>query len=457
MAIILIPRILIERRHPGATIAWLLIIGLFPFVGVPVYFLIGGRRVKKISKKKDWCAMEESTDILASIKDELPPNNRKIADLLMHAGMFSPSANNKVNIIDDGMTAYKVLVNLLENATSSIEISTFILGRDDVGRTLVNLLACKAKEGVKVRLLLDALGCLRTKGKYVKPIKDAGGEVAVFFPLLPLRRRWSANLRNHRKMVIVDENRAMIGGMNLAREYMGPDPYQKRWKDVCMVISGKGAEHIRNVFIQDWVYSTGKVFDRNLLPPSVFKNTVNNSVIQVVGDGPDVNERPLYSGVLAALNQARENIWAVTPYFVPDDPITASLELAARTGCDVRLIIPERSNHPLVDLAGRSFLPELMDAGVHLYCYQPGMLHAKLISIDRQLAVVGSANMDMRSFYLNFEIATFLYSLKDVEEVSKVIESIMGKSRRISRDEITQKSSVRKFTEDICRVFSPLL
>jgi len=457
LAIILVPRILIERRHPGATVAWLLIIGLFPFVGVPVYFLIGGRRVQKISKKKDWHATVESFGALPFIDYELPPNNRKIADLLINAGMFSPSADNKVNIIDDGITAYNDLVNLIENATRSIEISTFILGRDDVGRALVEILSRKAREGVKVRLLLDALGCFRTKGKFVQPIKNDGGQVAVFFPLLPLRRRWSANLRNHRKMAIVDGNSAMIGGMNLAQEYMGPDPYIKRWKDVCMVVSGKSAEHIRNVFIQDWVYSTEKTFDHNMLPPSSFQGGGGNSIIQVVGDGPDVPERPLYSGILAALHQAQESIFVVTPYFVPDDPITASLELAARMGCDVRLIIPEHSNHPLVDLAGRSFLSELMDAGVKFYCYQPGMLHAKLISIDKEMAVVGSANMDMRSFYLNFEIATFLYSPQDVGEVSKVMESILGNSRRITRIEIVQKSNIRKFSEDICRVFSPLL
>ena len=145
--------------------------------------------------------------------------------------------------------------------------------------------------------------------------------------------------------------------------------------------------------------------------------------------------------------------WIVAHIF----QIAASLELAARMGCDVKLIIPERSNHPMVDLAGRSFLPELMDAGVKLYCYQPGMLHAKLISIDGELAVVGSANMDMRSFYLNFEIATFLYDPKDVSEVIRVMESIMEKSRQISKEEIAQKSNIRKFIEDICRVFSPLL
>lgn len=224
-----------------------------------------------------------------------------------------------------------------------------------------------------------------------------------------------------------------------------------------MVISGKGSEHMRNVFIQDWIYSTGEIFDHNLLPHSAIQEAGNNSLIQVVCDGPDVNERPLYSGILGALHQAQESIFIVTPYFVPDDPITASLELAARTGCDVRLIIPEQSNHPLVDLAGRSFLPELMDAGVNFYCYQPGMLHAKLISIDRELAVLDSANMDMRSFYLNFEITAFLYGPKDVGEVIRVMESIMGKSRQISKEEIAQKSNVRKFTEDICRVFSPLL
>jgi len=161
--------------------------------------------------------------------------------------------------------------------------------------------------------------------------------------------------------------------------------------------------------------------------------------------------------VLAALSQARESVWVTTPYFVPDEPLSAALELAARMGCDVRLIIPERSNHPLVDLAGRSFLPDLVAAGVHFYFYQPGMLHAKLIAIDQQLAVVGSANMDIRSFQLNFEIASFLYTPGDVQQITQVIEGILRQSRQVSKEELEKKSKIREFSEDICRIFSPLL
>jgi len=457
LAIILIPRILFERRHPGATIAWLLAIALVPFLGVPLYFLIGGKRIKRISREKDWGMRNMETFAQDPDDGNLLPGGRKIARLLTRAGTFPPVPNNKVVIIDDGVVAYTTLVNLLENARESIEIATFILGRDEVGRAIVDLLARKAKQGVEVRLLIDAYGCLLSRGKFVQPLKDAGGRVGVFMPILPLRRRWSANLRNHRKMAIVDGCHSLVGGMNLAREYMGPTSYKKRWKDVCMIVTGSAVDHLRTVFWQDWTYCTGEAFDRGLFSPVVSTNGDNGSTVQVVGAGPDIPERPLYSGVLAALSQARESVWVVTPYFVPDEPLSAALELAARMGCDVRLIIPERSNHPLVDLAGHSFLPDFLAAGVQFYFYQPGMLHAKLIAIDRQLAVVGSANMDIRSFQLSFEIVSFLYTPEDVRQVTRVIEGMLRQSRQVSKEEVEQKSKIREFSEDICRVFSPLL
>ena len=456
-ALILIPRILLERHHPGATIAWLLAIGLIPYLGVPLYFLIGGKRIRKISREKDYGMMDKNFDHKPHEIAFLSPDIRKIAGLLMHTGYFPPAMDNKITIIDDGITTYTTLVGLLKNAEKSIEIATFILGRDDVGKALVSLLAQKAKQGVKVRLLLDAYGCMRSHGRFVQSIKDAGGRVGVFLPMLPLRRRWSANLRNHRKLAVFDGCHALTGGMNLAKEYMGPTPFDKRWKDVCTVITGSGVEHLRAIFQQDWAFSTGETsvssFACPVNPPVIKKG----SLVQVVEDGPDITGRPLYSGVLAAINQARESIRVVSPYFVPDEPLSAALELAARMGRDVKIIVPEKSNHPLVDLASRSFLPDLMAAGVRFYYYQPGMLHAKLISIDRELAIVGSANMDIRSFQLNFEIATFLYGPGDVRQVIDVMEVLTGDSRQVTREEVENKNKFREFAEDICRVFSPLL
>ena len=457
-ALILIPRILLERHHPGATVAWLLAIGLIPYLGVPLYFLIGGKRIQKISREKDCGMMDKDCDHRSQQIAFLSPDIRKIAGLLMHTGYFQPSMDNKITIIDDGITTYTTLVGLLKNAEKSIEIATFILGRDDVGKALVSLLAQKARQGVKVRLLLDAYGCMRSHRRFVQPIRDAGGRVGVFLPMLPLRRRWSANLRNHRKLAIFDGCHALTGGMNLAKEYMGPTPFDKRWKDVCMVITGSGVEHLRAVFRQDWAFSTGETsVSSSTCPVNNPPLVRNGSLVQVVGDGPDITGRPLYSGVLAAINQAKESIRVVSPYFVPDEPLFAALELAAHMGCDVRIIVPEKSNHPLVDLASRSFLPDLMAAGVRFYYYQPGMLHAKLISIDRELAIVGSGNMDIRSFQLNFEIATFLYGTCDVRQVIEVIETLTRDSRQVTKEEVEIKNKFREFAEDICRVFSPLL
>ncbi|MBW2094116.1 MAG: cardiolipin synthase [Deltaproteobacteria bacterium] len=456
LAIILIPRILLERRHPGATIAWVLAIGLVPYLGVPLYFLIGGRRIKKISLTKDWGRRGEKPNPDLPTLEVLPADNQEIAQLLVRAGTFPPDQSNAITIIDDGIKAYDGLVNLLRGAQESIEVATFILGRDEVGRALVQILAQKAREGLEVRLLLDALGSLRARGRFVQPLLDAGGKVGIFLPLLPLRRRWSANLRNHRKMTVVDGDKAFLGGMNLAREYMGPRLYRNRWKDVSMMIAGPGARYVRNIFWQDWRYSTDEPIPPGVLCPVPQESSGDGSILQVVGDGPDVPERPLYSGVLAALNRARKSIWVVTPYFVPDDALSAALALAARMGCDVRLIMPEKSNHPLVDLAGHSFLVDLMHAGVRFFCYQPGMLHAKLIAIDERLAVVGSANMDIRSFQLNFEIATFLYDAQSVKEVLGVMNGVLKECMEIGMAEITRKTRLRRFSEDICRVFSPL-
>jgi len=456
LAILLIPRILLERRHPGATIAWVLAIGLVPFLGVPLYFLIGGRRIKKVSRKKDWSLPRENTDSAVPALDHLPVDSQKIACLMMQTSIFPPSLGNSIDIIDDGIEAYKTLFNMLESAKKSIEIATFILGHDEVGKTIIQLLAKKAEEGLEVRLLLDALGSMRTSGHFPDPLRNAGGKVGTFLPILPVRRRWSANLRNHRKLTVVDGYKAFVGGMNIAREYMGPRPYKKRWKDVSMVITGTGAGYIRSIFWQDWTFSTNESIAPDIVNQVPLSFQPDNSIIQVVGDGPDIPERPLYSGVLAALNRARKNIWVVTPYFVPDDALSESLALAARMGADVRLIMPEKSNHPLVDLAGHSYIDDLMQSGVHFYFYQPGMLHAKLISIDDTLAVVGSANMDIRSFQLNFEIANFLYDAKSVEKVASVIQSIIKKSRKVTFQEIAEKNKLRRFSEDICRVFSPL-
>ncbi len=457
LAIVLIPRILLERRHPGATVAWILAIGLVPYVGVPLYFLIGGRRVEKVAHKNDCRVVEMDIESDAPVFAAIPERGRRIAHILVRSGILPPSRDNRIEIIDDGIKAYETLFNLIEGAKRSVEIATFILGKDEVGGSLLRLLVKKAEEGVEVRLLLDALGCLRTRGRFVDPLRRAGGQVGIFLPILPLRRRSSANLRNHRKMAIADGEKAFVGGMNLAKEYMGPMPYSARWKDVSVLITGGAVDHVRYFFWRDWSFATSEGTDAFDFCPVSFSRGRDGQVIQVVGDGPDANERPLYSGVLAALNRAGKSIWIVTPYFVPDDALSASLMLAARMGCQVHIIIPEKSNHPLVDLAGRSYISDLMRSGVRFYFYQPGMLHAKLFVIDHQIAVVGSANMDIRSFQLNFEIANFLYDEKSVEDVLGAVRRIMSDSREISQEEMGQKGRLRTFSEDLCRVFSPLL
>jgi len=247
LAIVLIPRILLERRHPGATLAWILAIGLLPYVGVPLYFLIGGKRIKRIVDTMDR-PPEKYPDSSCVPAEDMYPSLSRISNLMVRTGAYYPVIGNRCRVVDDGVEAFHALVELIERAEVSIEITTFILGRDDVGRRLVALLARKARQGVKVKLLLDALGCFLTKGRFVQPLRDAGGQVGIFLPLLPTRSRWAANLRNHRKMVIVDGRQALVGGMNLAKNYLGPASYKKRWKDAILLLEGVAVAHLRNVF-----------------------------------------------------------------------------------------------------------------------------------------------------------------------------------------------------------------
>ncbi|MBN2232073.1 MAG: PLDc N-terminal domain-containing protein [Deltaproteobacteria bacterium] len=507
LALVLVPRILLERRHPGATVAWLLAIGLVPFLGVPLYFLIGGKRIRRIARDMAWGVFPPP-----AAGPAVPGDFHHVCELMTASGAFSPAGLDGFRIIDDGTAAYERVVELIGDAGHSIEVATFILGRDAVGRELVSLLAHKAREGVEVRLLLDGFGSFFTRWGFVRPLREMGGKVGVFLPLFPFRRRWSANLRNHRKMIIVDSRKALVGGMNLAADYLGPRCSGRHWKDILMELDGAVVAQFRQVFAHDWHYTTGeemvlgdaataKPLPVDPPPPAASTAAVGagiaaaerNSVmvspavagdppdgrmpavgdlsarlsvgvpvarcrpVQLVADGPDFERRPLYAGVLAALHQARESIWVVTPYFVPDEPLSAALELAARMGRDVRLVVPERSNHPLVDLAAGSYLTELVHAGARLYRYRPGMMHAKMIVIDGRLAISGSANVDIRSFQLNFELATFFFHAADVAAVRLAAERIIAASRLVLPRDMRQKSRGREFAEDLCRVFSPLL
>lgn len=455
LALFVIARLFAEKRQPGNTFAWLLIIVLAPYVGVPLYLLFGGRKLKRL--------MAAKTRMSPSLDGSTPPFDLSSQTLptvqtINASGACPPTAGNRVQLLESGEDAYAALVDQIHHARHSIHITTFILGRDDTGKKLVRLLAARAREGVEVRLLLDAVGCLFSSGRYVQPLRDAGGEVAKFLPVLPFTSRSSANLRNHRKIAIFDEHTAIVGGHNLAREYMGPSFWRKRWRDFGAMISGPGAALLNEVFLADWAFATAQPMESLKRPPlPEARRFEGESSLQVVVSGPDVSGDPLYEGIISMIQEARRAIRIITPYFIPDEVLFRSLLVKARAGVAITLIVPARSNHPITDYAGRHYTRELRKAGVRVMHYANGMMHAKAIIVDDRIGMLGSANFDLRSLFVNFEIGVLLYTRDDVLAMSRWADRLLLDCREPKKERHKRLRVLGNVAEDLCRLFAPLL
>jgi cardiolipin synthase A/B len=451
LAVFAIARLMSERKQPGNTFAWLLAIVFVPYVSVPLFLIFGGRKIRRLAARKAR---------LCPVVPGAPPSpaaNTFAARVLTLNGACPPVGGNRVQFQPSGEDSFHELERQIRQAKHTIHIMTFILGRDGVGRRIVKLLAQRAREGVKVRLLLDALGCFPTKGGFCDPIRRAGGEVVSFMPMLPLQTRGSANLRNHRKIAVFDHRVALIGGRNLAAEYMGPAPLKRRWRDFGAIIEGPAVSLLDEIFIADWAFASGQPIDQlhAEIPPGA-PVAVGNSELQIVASGPDVQGDPLYEGLLSLVQQAERSIWIVTPYFIPDEVLQRSLMVQARAGIDVRLVVPAKSNHPITDLARKHFLRELQRAGVKVLLYGPGMNHAKVILIDEATGVWGSANMDLRSLFVNFEAAAVTYSADDAATLSGWMRGVFAHSKPMPVPK-KEPGLFPSLSEELGRLIAPLL
>ena len=455
LAFFLVARLLAEKRQPGNTFAWLLVIVLIPYVGVPLYLLFGGRKLQRLIARKSRIAPSlEGSNPPFDLAGQLLPTVQTINA----SGTCPPTGGNNVRLVVTGEEMFATLAQQIREAKHSIHITTFILGHDETGRKIVKLLAARAREGVKVRLLLDAVGSMFTSRHFVKPLREAGGEVARFLPVIPLTFRSTANLRNHRKIAVFDQHTAIVGGHNLAREYMGSTPWRKRWRDFGAIISGPAAALLNEVFLADWAFASGQSLDKlhkEIMPEA--RRPEGASATQVVVSGPDVVGDPLYEGIISMIQEAHTSIWIITPYFIPDEVLFRSLMVKARAGVEVLLIVPARSNHPITDYARRHYLRELSKAGATIMHYGPGMMHSKAIIIDERMAMIGSANFDLRSLFVNFEVGVLLYSAPDVAAMKAWAKELLGFCREPKKERRKKFRIVGNVLEDLCRLLAPLL
>ncbi|MBI1853418.1 MAG: PLDc N-terminal domain-containing protein [Planctomycetes bacterium] len=445
LGVVLVAIVLKQRRPAASTLSWLLAIVLVPYLGVPLYLMLGGRKFKQRASKK--------APLYPAVREEpLPPGGaRDLERILRTAGTPAASDGNAVLLFDSGESAFNALAEMIAGAHRSIRIATFILGDDTAGNGILERLEAKARAGVEVRLLLDALFARRANRSRLASLERAGGKVAFFMPLVHIPFRGRSNLRNHRKIVLADGVRAMVGGMNIAEEYMGPTARAGRWRDLAMRVEGPAAGDLDAIFCSDWAFAAHETLVASTPVPAPVAHS--GATVQVVASGPDVPEEPIYDAILSALFEARARVWIATPYFVPDETLARALLLAVRRGVDVRVLVPWPSNHFTADLAGGRYLRALERAGARIYLFRDAMMHAKTIVVDRDFGILGSVNFDLRSLFLDYEISLVVYSRPEVDRIARWFEDTFPKTG----NRLPALSWARSLGEDVGRLLAPLL
>ncbi|WP_295936277.1 cardiolipin synthase [uncultured Alistipes sp.] len=454
LGIILI--VITENRNPLKTLPWIIVLLLAPIIGLLFYFFFGQnlskqRIISRRTRKRITMQLEEADH--AGIPD-LPEEYRSLARLLENTTHSVPLYGSRIEVYTDGKSKMKSLLDQIAQARHHIHIQYYILCDDKTGRKLRDALVAKAREGIEVRILYDDMGSSSVKKKFFEGMRQEGIEVCAFlhvkFPLFTSK----VNYRNHRKIVVIDGRVGYIGGMNIADRYVRGTKWGT-WRDTHFKIEGSGTAGLQISFLSDWSATT----KQHISGPKYFPPTerFTDDIMQIVPSGPFGKWRTLLQADSYAIARARKRIWIQTPYYLPSDVLNFTLQEAALAGIDVRLMLPKRSDSKVVDLASHSYLDDMMKAGVKIWFYTPGFLHSKLLIIDDMLTVIGSANMDFRSFEHNFEVNAFVYDQEFTERMEAVFEKDMEKCHALTPGEWFNRPRGRRIMESLMRVFSPLL
>ena len=413
---VLASRALYQRRHPSAAIAWVVMLTLLPYVALPLYFMFGSRKVPGGPR----VALPDATVVRSNGLDDLAAWSRRLAGAM---GLPNAAGYEELRIHQDGAEALQALRELIEGATTTLDVCTFVFARDSLGKEIAELLMQRARAGVRVRVLLDGFGVWLGGHFNLGSLRAAGIEVVKFVPALQSAVR-GLNLRNHRKMLLADGERLWTGGRNLAAEYfLGEARLAKpAWHDLTFDLRGALAWQAQQRFDLDWNYAAHRPAARPPTTPAASAGANDDTPLaQLIPSGPDQIDDTVQALVVSGAFMARQRILAVTPYFVPDAALLMALTLAARRGVAVDFVLPARSNHRLADVARNRPLRDLARAGARVWLTDH-MVHAKAVVIDDALALVGSANLDARSLFLNYEMMTAFYREADVLGFASWIE-----------------------------------
>ncbi len=461
-----------QRRNPTSVWAWLMVLYFIPIVGFVLYLIICQDfhkskmfRVKEIEDSLTEPIQYQSQKIHQLIERE--SSERVEKDSFLNLTLYNLNStgavftnNNDIKIFIDGRDKFGDLINEMKKATKYIHFEYYIIRNDELFAEISKVLKQKVKEGVEVRVLYDAMGCRMMPSHVMKELQEAGIEVAVFFPALLKWFHLRVNYRNHRKIVVIDGRVGYVGGFNVGKEYLSQNQYFGYWRDTHLKLWGPSVIGLQIRFALDWNFAAKKnlFIDKKYLEHIMdSEHEDNHKGIQIIASGPDSSTPSIRDTYLQIILAARDHIYIQTPYFIPDDAILSALKIAANSGVDVRLMIPCKPDHPFVYWATYSYAGELIQAGGRCYTYEDGFLHAKGICCDSLVCCYGTANMDIRSFNLNFEVNAIIYDEDTTTEMEKIFKNDLEHCKEIKEESYNTRNLLIRIREQISRLLSPVL
>lgn len=452
--------LLLENRNPAKSLSWVLVLLFLPVIGMFFYLLLGQdyRKTKIISQKSIRRVTDRpvaSFDINKLDSTLMDDNQLNLVKLLYRNSEAAGYAFNKIDIFSTGESTFSAIFDAIKAAKDHVHIEFFIFDDDRISNQLRELLIRKVKEGVRVRLIYDYWGSFKLSKKYLKTLRDAGVYVR---PFLPFRWRISRsnkiNYRNHRKLIVVDGKIGFTGGLNVADRYIYGNKLGN-WRDTFIQLEGSAVHGLQLLFMIDWYF-----VDQKLLAAQEYfpvPQQFDQNLIQIVNSGPDSDWSAILQGIVSAFSSATKYIYIHSPYFMPTDIIATSIQIAALSGVDVRLMIPVKSDSGFSDASSSSYLGQALEAGVRVFRYGNGFLHSKAMVIDDFISIVGSTNMDERSFAQNFEANAFIYDPKTAVKLKELFLKDIENCEELTLEAWSARKRRQKLKESFARLFSPLM
>ena len=451
-----------EKRSANSIIAWTLILYIAPFIGFIVFLLVG-RKINKSNMfgiKNAEIRVLEKYDRQVKERSQVPVENMDMI-MALETIDYSPYRNdNEVCMYSDGKEFFDALLKSLNKAKKSINIEFYIFKNDDIGTKILDILEEKAKNGVEVRLLYDSVGSRLLNRNVLKKLRAVGGKTGEFFPSWLKLINLNMNFRDHRKIVVIDNKVAFVGGFNVGDEYLGKDKKFGYWRDTHIKFKGSAVKDLNLRFLADWRYATKEEVDlSHVLEISDENIGEPNTGMQIVSSGPNLSDRyEIKLAYLKMIQRAKKYLYIQSPYLIIDKSISDSLKLASASGVDVRIMIPGKGDHPFVYWANLAYAGDLLEYGVKIYHYdRSAFLHAKTVVIDDEICSIGTANMDTRSFELNFEVNAFIYSETISKQQKSEFEKDILKSEELTLEKYQNRSRGVKIKESLSRLFSDVL